>query len=126
MRYSGIWAIIFRKGCLSRRSTLNRKGRDEILQMGFVSKYDVNVGQKKIFYEVIDSLSNSGRLSLMKEPTFSVSSEAKNSLIHFQITCKVIPYEKKNKGIIYASVIIVSLAACPVLSVRKNRTDKQH
>jgi hypothetical protein len=67
-----------------------QEGQDEILQMRFVSKYDVNVGRNKYFTGAIDSLSSSGRLSLVKEPTFSVSSDAKNSLIHFQITCKVI------------------------------------
>ena len=72
-----------------------QEGEDEILNMRFVSKYDVNIGKNKYFTRVVDSLTGSGRLSLIKEPFFSVSGDAKNSLIHFQVTCKVRPYEKK-------------------------------
>jgi hypothetical protein len=70
------------------------EGEAEIIQLSFVSKYDVNVGQKRYFTAVIDSLINSGRLSIVKEPAFSVSGDAKNPLIHFQITCRTIDYDK--------------------------------
>lgn len=72
-----------------------QEGEDEILNMRFVSKYDVNIGKNKYFTRVVDSLTGSGRISLIKEPSFSVSGDAKTPLIHFQVTCKVIPYEKK-------------------------------
>jgi hypothetical protein len=63
--------------------------------MKFVSKYDVGAGKNRYFTKVIDSLNSFGRLSLMKEPVFSVGRAVKDPLIHFEITCRVIPYEKK-------------------------------
>ncbi len=68
-----------------------QEGGDGSLYMKFVSKHDLNIGKKRLFTRVIDSLNASGRLSVIKEPSFSVSGDTKQSLIHFQVACRVIP-----------------------------------
>lgn len=71
-----------------------QEGADETLSLKFEGKYDVAIGKKRYFTRLIASLNGSGRLSVIKEPSFSVSDNEKDPRIHFQILCKVIPYEK--------------------------------
>ena len=70
------------------------EGEDEVMQLSLVSKYNAEIGRKRYFTSVVESISGSGRLSLMKEPSFSVSSDLKDPLIHIQLICRIIPYDK--------------------------------
>ncbi|MHB8883119.1 MAG: type IV pilus biogenesis protein PilM [Thermodesulfovibrionales bacterium] len=74
---------------------LKQEGGEQVLQLSFTGKAGAETGGKRYFTTVVDSISSSGRLSLLKEPSFSVSNDSKDPYVHFQVTYRVLPYAKK-------------------------------
>jgi len=76
---------------------LKQEGEVQVLHLSFVGKSTMEAGRKKYLTAVVDSIKGSGGLSIIKEPSFSVSRDSKDSLIHFQVTCRIIPSDEKKR-----------------------------
>ncbi|TAN41996.1 MAG: hypothetical protein EPN25_03855 [Nitrospirae bacterium] len=74
---------------------LKQEGGEQVMQLSFTGKAGAETGGKRYFTTVVDSIGSSGRLSLLKEPSFSASNDSKDPHVHFQVTYRVLPYDKK-------------------------------